>query len=116
MRNSLIIQSGDATFDTYYKQMVKRKVAQAITQSFTGGLTRALMPGGTSSGLDIMSPRGKTILFVKGKRPPARDGHSAIVHNGQFIIFGGDRHIMPFNDLFVLDLEAEFSLKQSMFE
>jgi len=26
------------------------------------------------------------------------------------IIFGGDRHHMPFNDLYVLDLESEFKL------
>jgi hypothetical protein len=25
----------------------------------------------------------------------------------QLIVFGGDRHHMPFNDLFVLDLEGE---------
>ena len=46
--------------------------------------------------------------FLKGKRPPARDGHSVVVEGHRLIIFGGDRHHMPFNDLYVLDLESEF--------
>ena len=40
--------------------------------------------------------------------PQARDGHSSIVYKGILIIFGGDRHHMPFNDLFMLDLEDFF--------
>jgi len=65
---------------------------------------------------DITSPRSGNVLFVKGKRPAARDGHSAVIVNEQwFMVFGGDRHHMPFNDLFALDLEAEFSLKQGLF-
>ena len=43
----------------------------------------------------------------------ARDGHSAVVLDDNFIVFGGDRHHMPFNDLFILDLGKEFSKKQS---
>ena len=41
-------------------------------------------------------------------RPPARDGHSGVIHNGRFIVFGGDRHHMPFNDLHFLEIETEF--------
>ena len=37
----------------------------------------------------------------------ARDGHSCTVYNDLMIGFGGDRHHMPFNDLFVLDLASE---------
>lgn len=40
--------------------------------------------------------------------PPARDGHSSLVYENMLIIFGGDRHHMPFNDLFMLDLDDYF--------
>ena len=66
------------------------------------------------SGLsDATSPRGMT-TFIKGKRPHARDGHSAIVHEGNMIIFGGDRHHMPYNDLFIFDLQTEFTIRQAL--
>lgn len=38
------------------------------------------------------------------KKPCARDGHSACLYNDHLIIFGGDRHMMGFNDMFSLDL------------
>ena len=60
----------------------------------------------TSTGALLIKPVVKS--FVKGKRPPARDGHSVVVDGHRMIIFGGDRHHMPFNDLYVLDLESEF--------
>jgi len=44
---------------------------------------------------------------VSGIRPNPRDGHSCTIANDLMIVFGGDRHHMPFNDLFVLDLAAE---------
>jgi hypothetical protein len=43
---------------------------------------------------------------IKGKRPTARDGHSGIVDDDKMYIFGGDRHHMPFNDLYCLDLKS----------
>jgi hypothetical protein len=52
-------------------------------------------------------------LLVKNKRPYARDGHSGIyfTHTKSnlpyMFVFGGDRHQMPFNDSFLLDLEGE---------
>ena len=104
MQNSLIIQSADPSFDSYYKQMLKRKIQTQASGKFGSGFTQ-----------EIASPRG-TLLFVKGKRPPARDGHTAIILNNQFIVFGGDRHQMPYNDMFVLDLDAEFSLKPDLFK
>jgi hypothetical protein len=39
----------------------------------------------------------------KGK-PSARDGHASCVFLNKLIVFGGDRHHMPFNDAFFLDL------------
>ena len=39
--------------------------------------------------------------------PSARDGHSSdISMDGVLFVFGGDRHLMPFNDLYVMQLDA----------
>ena len=42
---------------------------------------------------------------VKGKKPTARDGHTCNVDSEAFMyVFGGDRHHMPFNDLYLIKL------------
>jgi hypothetical protein len=109
MKNSLIIKGSDVNFEHLYKQMVKRKIALALSTSLN-----AKTQLGRVSGLsDATSPRGMS-TFIKGKRPHARDGHSAIVHEGSMIIFGGDRHHMPYNDLFIFDLQTEFNIRQAL--
>lgn len=52
---------------------------------------------------------------INGKRPPARDGHTGIVYENYFIVFGGDRHHMPFNDTFYLDLKKENEARGTIF-
>jgi hypothetical protein len=48
----------------------------------------------------------KMTTFVEGNRPTPRDGHSAVVDSHGFMyVFGGDRHQMPFNDLYMIKLE-----------
>ncbi|EGR29299.1 kelch motif family protein, putative [Ichthyophthirius multifiliis] len=42
---------------------------------------------------------------VMGRRPCARDGHSAIICDNQCFIFGGDRHLMAYNDIYIVDLD-----------
>lgn len=37
---------------------------------------------------------------IRGNAPHARDGHSSVLVNTTMIIFGGDRHQMPFNDVY----------------
>jgi len=45
--------------------------------------------------------------IVCGRKPTPRDGHSAVVDsNGYMYIFGGDRHHMPFNDLYMIKLPS----------
>lgn len=51
----------------------------------------------------------------RGKRPAARDGHTGIIFGNYYVIFGGDRHHMPFNDTFILDLKAEVTSKSFLF-
>lgn len=43
--------------------------------------------------------------FIIGKKPCARDGQSVVVYKEKMYIFGGDRHLMAFNDLYSFDLE-----------
>lgn len=71
------------------------------------------------AGLSQLSPElTKTIklatseFLVNHKRPAARDGHSCAYISANedqpyMLVFGGDRHQMPFNDTFILDLNAE---------
>ena len=42
---------------------------------------------------------------IVGRRPCARDGHSAVIVGNSCFIFGGDRHLMAYNDLFMVDLD-----------
>ena len=52
---------------------------------------------------------------MKNRRPAARDGHTGIVQGDYFVIFGGDRHHMPFNDIFYLDMKKEFIQRSYLF-
>ena len=38
---------------------------------------------------------------IRAHPPHPRDGHSAVITNSTMIVFGGDRHQMPFNDTYV---------------
>ena len=51
--------------------------------------------------INVVPPHGKII----GHRPCGRDGHSASIYEGKMIIFGGDRHKMSFNDIYVFNLD-----------
>ena len=48
-----------------------------------------------------------TFGYVQYKRPPARDGHYAEIHDGLLVIMGGDRHHMPYNDVYLLNASSE---------
>lgn len=48
---------------------------------------------------------------IKFRKPPARDGHTGIEFNGSLLVFGGDRHHMPFNDTYLLKLDQELYSK-----
>ena len=77
--------------------------------SATGGLSAGHSIGMNSTGLGN-TPAGQKHSYgkVQDHRPAARDGHSGIIYQGRFIVFGGDRHHMPFNDLHFLHIEKEF--------
>ena len=98
MRNTFIIKNADSSFDNYY-QIMKMKKRQSVAH---GGLN-------TTTGSNFATPMKYNMKGLQqNKRPAARDGHTSVLHNERFYVFGGDRHHMPFNDMFVLDLKNEF--------
>ena len=102
MLNSFIIKNADQSFEHYYHSMKKRK---------------GLGTSGTAMAKQE-EPTMNTNFYgkIRGRRPAARDGHTGIVHGGnQLLVFGGDRHHMPFNDTFLLDLKAEITQKSFLF-
>lgn len=85
MMNSFIVKNADESFDTYYHQMKRRK--------------------GAHHGMDQTMTTESKFGLVFGKKPTARDGHSSnLDKNGFMYVFGGDRHHMPFNDLYIIKL------------
>jgi len=52
-------------------------------------------------------PMNPTEGRIRGRLPHPRDGHSAVVNDNIMIIFGGDRHQMPFNDTYIYYLVEE---------
>ena len=92
MQNTFIIMNADESFDQYYAQMRKRKAGM------TGTMENSI---GQSPGAQRESIFG----VVSGVSPAARDGHTCeISESGYMFVFGGDRHHMAFNDLYLLNL------------
>ncbi len=102
MQRSLLIANADPSFE-YMAQLKRKKnnlgFANATHNSF--GLNMQL------------SQKGK--MRVCGIRPNPRDGHSCVIYQDLMIVFGGDRHHMPFNDMFALDLKGELDRQSFMF-
>jgi Kelch motif len=89
MKNSYIIKNADPSFEAYYNAMKKRN-------KLLGHVEHHHFATGSN-----------TIQRMRGRRPIARDGHTGLVVGDVFYVFGGDRHHMPFNDLYMLDLKRE---------
>ena len=102
MQNSFIIKNADESFDAYWGQMRRRKIGQGNTNmdgTSGGGGNSATLPGGT------MAQNQSSFGVVGGIQPAARDGHTTeISSDGLMFVFGGDRHHMPFNDLYMMKL------------
>jgi len=96
MQNSFIIKNADESFDVYYSKMRRRRQA-----AHGMGMADATMEGGANaSQMNLKSG------FFHGSRPTPRDGHTACVDSlGNMWVFGGDRHQMPFNDLYMIKLD-----------
>lgn len=97
MQTSFIIKNADDSFDAYHQQMKKRKMGGG------GHLDGSMGPNsGTMGAGGLGSDINYGVVHVS---PSARDGHSSdISRDGVLFVFGGDRHLMPFNDLYVMSL------------
>jgi hypothetical protein len=107
MKNAFIIKNADASFDHYYHMMKKRKSPHASPSKLTGTGNIQIAPhthGGHHSAAAGRDETGSRVRVISDKQPPGRDGHSSYMHEGKWLIFGGDRHHMPFNDTYVLDV------------
>lgn len=108
MKNAFIIKNADASFDHYYHMMRKRKSPHGSPSKLTGTGNIHFAPHhtATTSGKEQQEGGGgpQKIRVIVDKQPPGRDGHSAVLYEGKWVVFGGDRHHMPFNDTYVLDL------------
>jgi hypothetical protein len=109
MKNAFIIKNADASFDHYYHMMKKRKSPHGSPSKLTGTGNIQFAPhhSANHTGHHSTGKEGDStskIKVITDKQPPGRDGHSSYLHEGKWIIFGGDRHHMPFNDTYVLDL------------
>jgi hypothetical protein len=81
MINSGILKGADKTFDLYYNQIRKKKKPNLQNESVYG--------------------------CIRGRIPPARSAHSAVIYRDKMIVFAGDRYQVAYNDLFLLDLKSE---------
>ena len=92
MQNTFLIKNADTSFDAYYQQMRKRKAGHF---------------GATQQDHNVTG-HGESAKFglINGQKPTARDGHCGITDSQGFMyVFGGDRHLMPFNDLYMIKLQ-----------
>jgi hypothetical protein len=78
MMGTFIVKNADSSFDNYYSTMRKRKGA---------------------ANLNLRS------RIIPNNPPTARDGHSCVIYEDRMIVFGGDRHHMPFNDMYYLKMK-----------
>ena len=97
MKNSFIIKTSSAQkFDVLYKKLMARKKNIFTQPSNLNTNSQANLPAIDSEHLNIRNgknPLKHTKTLNKGRRPPARDGHSGMLVLNQFLlVFGGDRH------------------------
>ena len=93
MKNSFLIKNSGKGFDNYFSAAKRKKLGQSYS------------PTTSNASPSKIHKSAK----IPGVRPRPRDGHSAEVYGDHMIIFGGDRHHMPFNDLFSLNLDSELN-------
>ena len=97
MKNTTILQNSNASFDNYAAMMKRRKASHKHLEG---------LPEGSS--FQDGEEKEEDALKINKKNPQARDGHIACLYESKMLIFGGDRHHMPFNDLFLLDIDDFF--------
>ena len=105
--NSFLIKNTDINYGLADKH--SKKIDAKRNGSFSKAQTLITKDGSPLTGKrkSIVASKVYTVNTygkVKDKRPQARDGHTGVIHDKYFFVFGGDRHHMPFNDVFMLHI------------
>jgi hypothetical protein len=109
MQNSFLIKNHASSNFEKYAATMKKKAYEKSPEKRSDSPNEASEIGRTNISKQNPSPFKKFEYGkVKGKIPASRDGHSMIVVNDQIVVFGGDRHRMPFADTFIFDLRSQF--------
>jgi hypothetical protein len=88
--------------------MMRRRRADVNVASPGGAGVSYLGMGNESPDRERMPSPSKNI---RGKKPAARDGHTGLMYKNHLMVFGGDRHHVPFNDTYMFDIGAEMEAK-----
>lgn len=64
-------------------------------------------PGSGKQKLLYAGPTHPSLGRVRGKVPHSRDGHSVVLFENCLYIFAGDRHQMPFNDIYSYSIQEQ---------
>jgi hypothetical protein len=88
MKNAFILKNSNQSFEQYFQAMKRRRHLKNHSINLSMSLD------GTSKS-----------AHIHRNKPSARDGHSSFVYHNKMFVFGGDRHHMPFNDLYFLDID-----------
>jgi hypothetical protein len=108
MQNSYLIKNhGASGFDKYYNMMRRRRAD--VNVASPGGAGVSYLGGDQSPDKQRMPSPSKNI---RGKKPAARDGHTGLMYRNHLMVFGGDRHHVPFNDTYMFDIGAELEAKE----
>jgi hypothetical protein len=91
MKSTFILLNTNASFDSYYTLMRKRKNPKFMS---------SVNANHSISMSDLKDDK----ISIKPKKPSARDGHACCLFQNKMFIFGGDRHHMTFNDLYFLTI------------
>lgn len=80
------------TLEVYSPGKTKKSSESASPETNSGPKKRKTLYDG---------PASPVTGRIRAHPPHPRDGHSAVITNSTMVIFGGDRHQMPFNDTYV---------------
>jgi hypothetical protein len=108
MKKSFIILNGATKNQDLIRKSLLKRGNNEQKSSFSVASNMVRTPSGR-----LEESKSSNPLIKQDKRPSARDGHTGnMIHSFEdsyLVVFGGDRHGMPFNDMHLLDLKQELA-------
>ena len=81
-------------------------------QRIGGQKQKSTLVKANNSSLSLEMEEGRPMVqynnetgLLMGKKPCARDGQACCLVEGKLLVFGGDRHLMSFADLYLFNLD-----------